>query len=138
MSNIFRDSESLGKSNGKKWSQIWTFLFENCLKSPRKKKFFSSLFLVFVGFRSFLTVLLPPLPKVGCPIFLKIQNPWGKVMVQEAVSYLNIFVWKLSKITPQKKFFFCWFCLTKHGGNHASRCIRDLCSKGVLLILAYL
>ena len=40
MSNIFRDSESLGKSNGKKWSQIWAFLFENCLKSPRKKKFF--------------------------------------------------------------------------------------------------
>ena len=38
MSNIFRDSESLGKSNGKKWSQIWIFLFENCLKSPRKKK----------------------------------------------------------------------------------------------------
>ena len=30
--------ESLGKSSGKKWSHIWTFLFENCLKSPRKKK----------------------------------------------------------------------------------------------------
>ena len=44
MSNIFRDLESLGKSNGKKRSQIWTFLFENCLKLPRKKKFFSSLF----------------------------------------------------------------------------------------------
>ena len=27
MSNIFRDSESLGKSNGKTWPQIWTFLF---------------------------------------------------------------------------------------------------------------
>ena len=40
MSNIFRDSESLEKSNGKKWSHIWTFLFENCQKSPRKKKFF--------------------------------------------------------------------------------------------------
>ena len=40
MSNIFRDSEFLGKSNGKKWSQIGTFLFENCQKSPRKKKFF--------------------------------------------------------------------------------------------------
>ena len=26
MSKIFRDSESLGKSNGKKWSQIWTFV----------------------------------------------------------------------------------------------------------------
>ena len=47
MSNIFRDSESLGKSNGKKWSQIWTFLFENCLKSPRKKKFFSLTFFTF-------------------------------------------------------------------------------------------
>ena len=47
MSNIFRDSESLGKSNGKKWSQIWTFLFKNCLKSPRKKKFFFSHFFTF-------------------------------------------------------------------------------------------
>ena len=39
MSNIVRDSESLGKSSGEKWSQIGTLLFENCLKSPRKKKF---------------------------------------------------------------------------------------------------
>ena len=23
---------------------------------------------------------MPPLPEVGCPIFLKIQNPWGKVI----------------------------------------------------------
>ena len=37
MSNIFRDSESLGKSNGKKWSQIWTFLFGNGLKLANKK-----------------------------------------------------------------------------------------------------
>ena len=73
MSKIFRDSESLGKINGKKWSQIWTFLFESCLKLRRKKKS-----------------------------------------------------------------FLCWFCLTKHGGNHASRWIRDLWSKGILLILAYL
>ena len=40
MSNIFRDLESLGKSNGKKWSEIGTFLFESGLKSPRKKNFF--------------------------------------------------------------------------------------------------
>ena len=40
MSNIFRDSESLGKSNGEKWSNIWTFLFGSGLKLPRKKKFF--------------------------------------------------------------------------------------------------
>ena len=38
MSNIFRDSESLGKSSGKKWSHIWTFMFENCLKLPHTKK----------------------------------------------------------------------------------------------------
>ena len=45
MSNIFRDSESLGKSNGKKWSNIWTFLFGSGLKSPREKKFFLLLIL---------------------------------------------------------------------------------------------
>ena len=27
-----------------------------------------------------LTVFLPPLPEVGCAIFLEIRNPWGKVM----------------------------------------------------------
>ena len=54
ISNIFRDSESLGKSNGKKWSNIWTFSFGSGLKSTRN-------------------------------------------------------------------LFFFWFCLTKHGGNHASR-----------------
>ena len=31
MSNNFRDSEFLGKSNGKEWSNIWTFLFWNGL-----------------------------------------------------------------------------------------------------------
>ena len=42
MSNI---SKSLGKSNGKKWSNIWTFLFRSGLKSPRKKKVFFLLIL---------------------------------------------------------------------------------------------
>ena len=40
MSKIFRDSESLGKSAGKKWSQNWTFLLGSGLKWQRKKKFF--------------------------------------------------------------------------------------------------
>ena len=40
MSNIFRDSESLGNSNGKKWSNIWTFLFGSGLKSPHNFFFF--------------------------------------------------------------------------------------------------
>jgi hypothetical protein len=40
MSNIFRDSESLGKSNRKKWSHILTFFFENRQKSPHNFFFF--------------------------------------------------------------------------------------------------
>ena len=39
MSKLFRYSESLGKSNGKKWSQIWKLLLIKGVKSPRKKKF---------------------------------------------------------------------------------------------------
>ena len=53
---------------------------------------------------------MPPLPKVGCPIFLEIQNPWGKIWT-EVVSDMNIFVSKLSKIATQKKFFFADFAL---------------------------
>ena len=40
MSRIFRDSESLGKSNGKKLSQIWKLLLIKVVKSPRKKCLF--------------------------------------------------------------------------------------------------
>ena len=97
------DSESLGKSDGKKWSQIWTFLFENRLKSLRKKKI--SLFSLL---RYRLTIFLPQLPKVGCPIFLEIRNPWGKVMERSCLRYEH-FVWKLSKIAAQKKVFFLTF-----------------------------
>ena len=27
-----------------------------------------------------LCICLPPLPEVGCPKFLEIRNPWGKVL----------------------------------------------------------
>ena len=33
-----------------------------------------------------LTVFLPPLP-VGCPIFLEIRNPWGKVMERSGLIF---------------------------------------------------
>ena len=35
--------------------------------------------------------LLPPLPEVGCPIFLEILNPWGKVMERSGLGF-EIFV----------------------------------------------
>ena len=38
MSKHFRFSESLEKSNEKKWSQIWKLLLIKGVKSPRKKK----------------------------------------------------------------------------------------------------
>jgi hypothetical protein len=30
---------------------------------------------------------LPPLPKVGYPIFLEIQNPWGKIMERSGLTF---------------------------------------------------
>ena len=33
-----------------------------------------------------LNVFLPPLPEVGCPIFLEIRNPWGKVMERSGLT----------------------------------------------------
>ena len=34
-----------------------------------------------------LTVFLPPLHEVGCPIFLEIRNPWGKVMERSGLTF---------------------------------------------------
>ena len=34
-----------------------------------------------------LTVFLPPLPVVGCQIFLEIRNPWGKVMKRSGLRF---------------------------------------------------
>ena len=85
-----------------------------------------------------LTVFLPLLTEVGCPIFLEIRNPWGKKNGKNW-SHIWTFLFGSGLKSPRKKkLFFCWFFLTKHGGNHPSRWIRDLWSKGISLILAYL
>ena len=109
MSNIFWDSESLGKSSGKKWSQIWTFLFENCLKSPRKKSFFLSLFSLL---RYRLTVFLLPLPEVWCLIFSEIRNPWGEEMERSGLIFehfcLKIFHNRRAKKSVFTHFFHFW------------------------------
>ena len=39
MSKVFRDSESLGKSNGNKWSQICKLLVIKGVKLPQEKMF---------------------------------------------------------------------------------------------------
>ena len=48
------------------------------------------------------SVCLSVFPSVGCPIFLEIRNPWGKVMKRSGLRF-EIFVWKWSKITKQNK-----------------------------------
>ena len=76
-----------------------------------KKSFFSPLFhffSIFFGFRSFLTVFLPPLPEVGCPIFLEIRNPWGKVMKRSGLRYEH-FCLKIVYNRRAKKSFFLHF-----------------------------
>ena len=53
-------------------------------KLSRKKKFFSLTFFTFeVPFNGF----VPPLPEIRCPIFLEIQNPWGKVMERSGLTF---------------------------------------------------
>ena len=52
-----------------------------------------------------LTVFLPPLPEVGCLIFLEIRNPWGNVMERSGLIFEHFF-WKWSKIAAQKKISF--------------------------------
>ena len=56
-----------------------------------------------------LTVFLPPLPEVGCPIFLEIQNPWGKIMERSGLRYEH-FCLKIVENRREKKSFFSPLC----------------------------
>ena len=52
-----------------------------------------------------LTVFLSPLPEVGCPIFLEIWNPWGKVMARSGLR-IEHFCLKIVENRRAKKSFF--------------------------------
>ena len=60
-----------------------------CLKLSKIAAQKKSFFLHFSLSRYRLTVFLRPLPKVGCPIFLEIRNPWGKVMERSGLRFEN-------------------------------------------------
>ena len=55
--------------------------------------------------------LLPPLPKIGCPKFLKIQNPWGKVMERSGLTFEHLLFGSGLKSPRKKKIFFADFAL---------------------------
>ena len=106
MSNIFRDSESLGKSNGKKWSQIWTFLFENCLKSPQKKKFFFFTFFGLLWFSVFFNGLFAPTSRGRMSNIFKDSEFLGK---SNGKKWSNIWTFLFGsglKLPRKKKVFF--------------------------------
>ena len=83
MPKIFIDFKSLGKSNGKKWSQIWILLLIKGVKLMRKKKLvFGQILPYWAGYFWYwcfslrLTVLKTPLPKVF-KLFRFLES-WGK------------------------------------------------------------
>ena len=111
MSNIFRDSEFLGKSNGKKWSQIWTFLFENCLKSWRKKKVFFFTFFGLFRFSVFFKGLFAPTSWSRMSNIFRDSEFLGK---SNGKKWSNIWTFLFGsglKSPRKKKVFVCWFCL---------------------------
>ena len=54
-----------------------------------------------------LTVFLPPLPEVGCQIFLEIRNPLGKVMERSCLTFERFCLGMVLNRRAKKKFFFC-------------------------------
>ena len=82
-----------------------------------------------------LNLFLIPLREFGCPIIFEILNPLGKVMKRNGLRFEHF---SLEVVYNHKKTLYFWLLLpTKQDGNHASRWIRPLWSKGISLILAY-
>ena len=111
------------KSNGKKWSNIWTFLLGRGLKLPR------------IYFLFFLLIF--PYKTWWKPRFQMDYRPLVEGCIANFGIFLDIFEFL------RFGWFFPFFkkigFLGNLGppGNHASRWIRDLWSKSVSLIMAY-
>ena len=56
--------------------------------------------------RYHLIVFLPPFPEVGCPIFLEIRNPWGKVMERNGLRLEHFCLKNVKNRHAKKSFFF--------------------------------
>ena len=130
MSKLFRFSESLGKSNAKKWSEIWKLLLIKSVKSPRRKKLFMDVFFFFI------CSLWSPLSKIQCPNFLDFKIPWEKVM-KKVASDLKLLLSKGVKLKRDFLFdFFGDFFLNFFGigaSYHIGREMLSLLYAGFLL-----
>ena len=123
MSKKSTDKESLGKSNGKKWSQIWTFTNKWCKIAAQKKVCFLTNFVLlsrifwYWYFSLRLTVLWPPLPEVQCPNFLDFLNSWGEKMKRSGLRFENFSSERVYNRRGKKSFiriFFYLFTLFKY------------------------
>ena len=81
-----------------------------------------------------LNIFLPPLPKVGCPIFSEIQNPWGKVRKRSGLTFEHFCLIIVKNRRAKKKFFFADFSLQKM----VETMLPDGLEVSGSLILAYL
>ena len=99
MSKNFTDSDFLGKSNGKKWSQIWKLT-----NKGRILPYWAG-FSWYPCFSHRLTVFLPPLLEIKCPNFLDFRNSWGKSNVKKWSQIWKLLLIKGAKFPLQKKLF---------------------------------
>ena len=117
MSKTFKDSKSLGKSIGKKWSQIWTFLIKNGLKSPRqKKKVFTNFFLDFFTFEVPFKRFCAPISRSRMSKLFRDSEFLGKSFEKKWSQIWTILLKNGLKLLRQKKFlqiFFPLFTLFK-------------------------
>ena len=54
---------------------------------------------------------MPPLPQVGYPKFLEIQNPWGKMLKRSGLRIDHFWLGSGLKSPRKKSFFFADFVL---------------------------
>ena len=107
MSKHFRFSESLGKSNGKKWYQIWKLLLIKGVKSPRRKKFFLRIFHLFTLFkRLFAATSRSPMSKL-----FRYSESLGKSNGKKWFKIWKILIKNGRKLPRQNKFFTDFFLL---------------------------
>ena len=112
-----------GKSNGKKWSQIWTFLFGSGVKLPTKLNFFKMILPYKTRWKQRFPMDWRPLVKGRMANFGIALN----------VFRFLCFRWFFFRFFKQ----FGFWGILGPPGIHASQWIRDLWSKGLSLILSY-
>ena len=108
MSKIFKDTESLGKSNGKKWSLMLTFLLKKCLKCRSEIFFDVFLFPLITTFKRF---FVPTSQRPMSKLF-KFSQFLGKTNGKKWSQIQILLVIKGIKSPRKKSLIFDKFCLT--------------------------